>query len=195
MACKMFDLNEVSSSWTSKHLRTEMWSAKAVLRSNLMSALKVMKTKHHAFIFMRLAMNGTILQYKYKTIRGPLSEKIARIYFRGLMNGVKYFHQNNIVHRDLKLDNFLLVDQQLTPMITDFGFAVKGETTVLSRHSNTLRRTISDSEPPIQCETLWLKPEYVAPKVHFLPIGKLFDDKTMANWACPSLKWSTLSNR
>jgi serine/threonine protein kinase len=58
--------------------------------------------------------------------RGLFSEKDAAVIFRQILMGINYLHVNNIVHRDIKLENVLMhTDNKddLTLKITDFGFA------------------------------------------------------------------------
>lgn len=57
-----------------------------------------------------------ILAHRY------LKERDACRFFAQLVAGVSYLHGQNIVHRDLKLEN-LLLDGQRNVIITDFGFA------------------------------------------------------------------------
>ncbi|XP_003375887.1 phosphorylase B kinase gamma catalytic chain, skeletal muscle isoform [Trichinella spiralis] len=53
-------------------------------------------------------------------------QNITKQYFRHIMKqlleAVKAMHQKNIVHRDIKLENVLMVDDE-TVKLTDFGFA------------------------------------------------------------------------
>ncbi|GAV05205.1 hypothetical protein RvY_15373 [Ramazzottius varieornatus] len=51
----------------------------------------------------------------------PLSELAAKKYFRDIVNGLEYLHNNNIAHRDLKPEN-MLVGRDGTLKICDFGF-------------------------------------------------------------------------
>lgn len=52
------------------------------------------------------------------------SEPQARHVFRQLLEGVKYLHDHGIVHRDLKLENILVMDvKTLSIKISDFGLA------------------------------------------------------------------------
>ena len=61
---------------------------------------------------------GDLLNFIRK--RSKLSESTAKIIFKQLMEGLKYIHSKNIVHRDIKLDN-ILIDLSNTIKICDFG--------------------------------------------------------------------------
>lgn len=50
------------------------------------------------------------------------SEKIARYYFRQLIDVTVYIHEQGYTHRDLKIDNIML-DDNFNIRVTDFGFA------------------------------------------------------------------------
>lgn len=52
----------------------------------------------------------------------PLKEKYAKKYMRQLIEGLKYLYDRQILHRDLKLQNILVTDDN-NIVITDFGFA------------------------------------------------------------------------
>ncbi len=75
----------------------------------------------------------------------PLKEKYAKKYMRQLASGLKYLHENKIIHRDLKLKNILVTDSN-DIVISDFGFARDGD-------SNTMFDTLCGS------------PMYMAPEI------------------------------
>src|SRR3989338_3567579 len=61
---------------------------------------------------------GRILNHPDK----KLPERQARIWFRQIVSAVQYCHEHLVIHRDLKLEN-LLLDQDNNLKITDFGLA------------------------------------------------------------------------
>ena len=56
-----------------------------------------------------------------------------------LLDGVSFLHQHNVVHRDLKPGNILVVkhDGKIIPLITDFGLSKAADTTDRSMFSNS----------------------------------------------------------
>lgn len=55
---------------------------------------------------------------------GRLSEEEAVYFFMQVENGFQVLHKNKIMHRDVKLANLFLHDDQV--VIGDFGFAKQG---------------------------------------------------------------------
>lgn len=55
----------------------------------------------------------------------PLDPAQAMYYFWQLLEGVKFLHDNNILHLDIKGLNLLIFDEGKTLKLCDFGTAVK----------------------------------------------------------------------
>lgn len=85
----------------------------------------------------------------------PLKEKYAKKFMRQLSSGLKYLHDNNIIHRDLKLKNILVTNSN-DIVLSDFGFARDGD-------SNTMFDTLCGS------------PMYMAPEIMN---HKVYDNKS-----------------
>lgn len=169
LACKCFNLTKVDHAWADKQLKLEMKIMKTLNHPNLMPAYYVFKMIEQAFIFMPLAEHGTVLSFLFKH-RVPLSIPQTRLWFRGLMLGVECLHDHSIVHRDLKVDNFLLRtptnSQNIVPVIADFGFASMQSTT------NNILFTGPQS---VWCDTCCGTADYLAPEVHLLIKGERYD--------------------
>ena len=69
-------------------------------------------------IIMEYISGGNLQSFVKK--RRKLSEKTAKILFKQIMDGIKYIHSQNIVHRDIKLEN-ILIDLNNNIKICDFG--------------------------------------------------------------------------
>lgn len=78
---------------------------------------------------------GDLLSFIRK--RGKVSEQIAKVIFKQVIEGLKYIHNKKIVHRDIKLDN-ILIDLDSTVKICDFGVSKKvSMNTIMYDHCGT----------------------------------------------------------
>jgi serine/threonine protein kinase len=58
--------------------------------------------------------------FSYIKKRSKLTETVAKFIFKQIVLAIQYIHRNNIVHRDIKLDN-ILIDLDNNVKICDFG--------------------------------------------------------------------------
>ena len=78
------------------------------------------ETRPVMMIVQELAIAGELFGLLMHT--GPLSEDLARFYFRQMIEGLSYMHDSGVVHRDLKPEN-LVLDHHYNLKIIDVGLA------------------------------------------------------------------------
>ena len=96
--------------------------------NNVVKIFETYETKKHYCIVMEYICAGDLLSYIKK--RGKLTEDVAKFIFKQIILSLQYIHSNNIVHRDIKLDN-ILIDLDNNIKICDFGVSKiikKGDT-------------------------------------------------------------------
>jgi len=81
------------------------------------------KKRKRDYFIMEKILYGNIFDYIFCKKSG-LGELKSKVIFYKIFEGIKCCHENNICHRDLKLENILL-DEKINPKICDFGFACK----------------------------------------------------------------------
>jgi len=78
------------------------------------------KSKTIKYLILELGERGAMMELLQTQKRLPV--KMARFFFRQIVNGLAVLHQNNIAHRDIKLENFILTKEYNLKLI-DFGFS------------------------------------------------------------------------
>ena len=110
-------------SFNKKHILNDNAKKKIYYETNLMKNLKhnsivkyiivlinriyeMFETPSYIMIIMEYVSCGDLLSFVRK--RSKLSESIAKLIFRQIIEALQYIQSQNIVHRDIKLDNILI---------------------------------------------------------------------------------------
>nr|CDJ90610.1 Tetratricopeptide TPR2 and Tetratricopeptide TPR-3 and Serine threonine protein kinase-related domain containing protein [Haemonchus contortus] len=125
-AVKVVDIStEKQTEQEARRLKQETISEIEILRQisdhpSIITIHDFYTTPSFLFAVFEMAPKGELFDQLNKTV--TVSEKKARRLMRQLFDGVAYMHSRNIVHRDLKLENILCIDDERI-VISDFGFA------------------------------------------------------------------------
>jgi len=76
------------------------------------------------YAVLRFYEYGNLEQFLTKQ-KQELTKEDKRLIIRGILNGIAFLHEKNVIHRDLKSQNILMhrEDGVWTPKITDFGLS------------------------------------------------------------------------
>jgi serine/threonine-protein kinase len=87
---------------------------------NLVSAVEVFVEAGYLFLVMEKVVGRTLTKL---IAEGPLNPRAALVLARQILDGVGHAHEQNLVHRDLKPDNIMLVDMGgwERAKVVDFG--------------------------------------------------------------------------
>jgi phosphorylase kinase gamma subunit len=125
-AVKIVDVStERQSIQDAERLKEETLSEVRLLRllsghPSIIAVHDFFATPTYHFAVFEMAPRGELFDLLNRSV--TLSEKKTRSYMRQLFDGVSYMHEKQIIHRDLKLENILCIDEQRI-VISDFGFA------------------------------------------------------------------------
>ena len=145
VAIKSFNKKNLkSNSENMKKILYETNLMKKLNHPNITKILELFDDKDYILIIMEYINGGNLFSFLKK--RRKVSEKTAKFLYKQIILGIQYMHNQNIVHRDIKLEN-ILIDLNNNIKICDFGIG----------------RILSSPDQPLfdQCGT----PMYIAPEI------------------------------
>lgn len=124
IAIKCIPKTRIADPRVKEKLISEVDIQKSLHNEHVVEFLGVFQDDNYVYILLELCPNGTVLDQLRKHM--PFTEDQAANVARQVLLALVYLHENRVIHRDLKLQNFLL-DENMNVKIADFGLSAKLE--------------------------------------------------------------------
>ncbi|KAG8962148.1 serine/threonine-protein kinase KIN2 [Tulasnella sp. 419] len=134
--------------------------------------------QHHYYMVFEFVSGGQMLDYIIS--HGRLRERVARKFARQIGSALEYCHRNNVVHRDLKIEN-ILISASGNIKIIDFGLSNLYNP---ANHLSTFCGSLYFAAPELLNAKVYTGPEVdvwsFGVVLYVLVCGKVpFDDQSM----------------
>ncbi|XP_017273669.1 hormonally up-regulated neu tumor-associated kinase homolog A [Kryptolebias marmoratus] len=121
VAVKVIDKRKArKDSYVIKNLRREGQIQQMICHPNIAQLLDILETDNSYYLVMELCPGGNLMNHIYD--KKCLEERETQKYIRQLVLAVEHLHKLGVVHRDLKIEN-LLLDEQDNIKLIDFGLS------------------------------------------------------------------------
>ncbi|XP_020649789.3 uncharacterized protein LOC110079002 [Pogona vitticeps] len=121
VAIKVIDKKKAKQdSYVLKNMKREPRIHQMIKHPNIVQLYETLETENSYYMVMELCLGGDLMDRICEKRR--LEEKEVKKYTRQIMSAVEHLHRHGIVHRDLKIENFLL-NENCSIKIVDFGLS------------------------------------------------------------------------
>jgi serine/threonine protein kinase len=134
-AMKSIHLNRVTDASFVSELRNEISILKKLDHPHIVRAIETFEHRNQIFIVMELCSGGDLYS------RDPYTEEDAARVLSSILSALGYMHSKNVVHRDLKYENILFVNDspKAEVKLIDFGLSkVYGDNAQLTEGVGTI---------------------------------------------------------
>lgn len=146
VAIKVVNLRDLDDRYMRTWYRREAQLLSTLSHSGIVALFEVMESTNGFYMVLELA-DTNLCDFVRSQNRGRLEELLARHFGRQLVAAVAYIHAQQIIHRDIKLENVLLNVRARKVKLSDFGLSKRWD------RINPLTTNCGS-------------PEYAAPELH-----------------------------
>ncbi len=110
-AIKAIPFEKLNNPRVLEQFRKELKSLYGLSHKNIIKIVGVEKTINNIYLILEYCNGGTLYDYAqyYKRVnKSRLPELIVQKIIKQVIDGLKFMHKNNIIHRDIKLENILI---------------------------------------------------------------------------------------
>lgn len=122
VAIKVIEKSQLKNHIAEKRVLQEIQLLKRLDHKNVVKLLEVFESDTTIYLVMEYINKGDLYSLLKREKKGRLTEIQARPIFLQILRGLDYIHSQGVLHRDIKLDNILL-DNNNTIKICDFGIS------------------------------------------------------------------------
>ena len=122
VAVKSLNKKQIKDKGSLKKVMREIDLLKMLIHPNIMHLYETFETEKHIILVTELCTGGDLLNYVRK--RRKLTEDVAKVIFKQIIDGLHYIHSKSILHRDIKLDNILMNCEGEVKVYYQFRYAI-----------------------------------------------------------------------
>jgi serine/threonine protein kinase len=119
VALKFMAKSTFKSARAAERVVTEIQALTALQHPSIIKMLQVVNKTDFVVLVFEFAAGGDLFNYVKNNKSKHLSEQESRYIFRQILGAVAYAHNHNLCHGDLKLENILLSNRQVTNIAED----------------------------------------------------------------------------
>ncbi|KAG5518622.1 hypothetical protein PMAC_002590 [Pneumocystis sp. 'macacae'] len=148
LALKIINKTKLTSQTRRRRIINEISIHSSLERhKNILNFYTSFEDHQNVYIVTQLCSRGSLYSFIQTQPSLPLEENIVKEIMKEIVSGLVFLHSHKIVHRDLKLSNILL-DENNVAKIADFGLSI-------------VLQNFSDEETMTLCGT----PNYISPEI------------------------------
>ncbi|CAH2351359.1 serine/threonine-protein kinase Hrk1p [[Candida] railenensis] len=175
--------NESESDYRVK-VKNEFKIGEILIHQNLIHTYELIKETSSKFLSDTeyfIVMEYCPYDFFNLVMSGLMDRKEIACYFKQIINGVAYLHENGLAHRDLKLDNCVVNSNGILKLI-DFGSAVHFKREKVVSNPNSSEDDLDEKYRLIRARGIVGSDPYLAPEV-FEPSNFGYDPRLVDIWS------------